>query len=70
MQESPHQPRSTQEFERQAQRRSEGAVRSLLGFMRANNKWWLLPILASLLVLWILVMAGGSSLAPFIYALW
>ena len=45
-------------------------IKDLWGFMRVRKKFWLLPILATLLVLSILiVMAQGSAIAPFIYTL-
>ncbi len=45
-------------------------IKDLWGFMRVLKKFWLLPILATLLVLSILiVMAQGSAVAPFIYTL-
>jgi uncharacterized protein DUF5989 len=47
---------------------------SILGecwlLMRQNKKWWLLPLVATLLVLGIvMVAASGSALAPFIYTI-
>jgi hypothetical protein len=36
-------------------------------FLKYNKKWWLLPILVTLLLLCLLVLVGGSGLAPFIY---
>jgi hypothetical protein len=39
-------------------------------FTKASKKWWLAPILIVLIVLGaLLVLAQGSSLAPFIYTL-
>lgn len=39
-------------------------------FIKTQKKWWLLPIVAFLLLLGaFLVFAEGSALAPFIYAL-
>lgn len=39
-------------------------------FLRMNKKWWLLPIVATLLCLGALMLfAGGSVLAPFIYTI-
>jgi hypothetical protein len=38
-------------------------------FLKHNKKWWLLPILIVLLLLGLLVLLGGSGLAPFIYPL-
>jgi hypothetical protein len=39
-------------------------------FMRMRKKWWLLPILAVMLLVGaLLVFAQGSVLAPFIYTI-
>ena len=44
--------------------------RDLWAFMRVRKKWWLGPILATLLLLSVLiVVTQGSAVAPFIYAL-
>jgi len=40
------------------------------GFLRVRKKWWLAPIVLTLLALGvILVLSEGSVLAPFIYSL-
>jgi hypothetical protein len=45
-------------------------IKDLCGFMRVRKKYWLLPIIATLLVLsMLIVMAQGSAVAPFIYTL-
>jgi len=42
----------------------------LWSFMRQNKKFWLLPIVMTLLLLGaVIVFAGGSALAPFIYTI-
>lgn len=38
-------------------------------FIKANKKWWLLPILFVLGLLGILVFFAGTPAAPFIYTL-
>ncbi len=39
-------------------------------FMRVRKKYWLMPVLISLLVLGgLLVLAKGSAVAPFIYTI-
>lgn len=41
-----------------------------LEFLRHRKKWWLLPLAVLLLLLGtLIVLAQGSALAPFIYAL-
>jgi hypothetical protein len=43
-------------------------ARELFAYMGARKKWWLLPILVTLLVFGgLLVLAQGSAVAPFIY---
>ena len=45
-------------------------MKDLWGFMRERKKFWLMPILAVLLLLGgLLVLAQGSAIAPFIYTL-
>lgn len=45
-------------------------ITDLWKFIRARKKFWLVPVIVVLLLLGILVViAGGSSLAPFIYTL-
>jgi Family of unknown function (DUF5989) len=39
-------------------------------FLRVRKKWWLAPILVSMLLLsFLIVFTHGSAVAPFIYAL-
>ncbi len=46
-------------------------VREIWAFLRIRKKFWLAPIILSLMLLGLLMMAGGSAgvLSPFIYAL-
>ena len=46
-----------------------GLVREFLDFLAENKKWWLAPIIISVLLLGLLVLLGGSAAAPFIYTL-
>ena len=59
------------EFERAAAEQGRGGILSeLWGFMKQNKKWWLLPLLLTLLVFGLLIFLSSSSgLAPFIYTL-
>ena len=44
--------------------------RELWVFMRVRKKWWLGPIILTMLLLSVLiVLTEGSAVAPFIYAL-
>jgi Family of unknown function (DUF5989) len=45
-------------------------VRELWQFMRVRKKYWLIPIIMTLLLLGgLLILAQGSAMAPFIYTL-
>lgn len=47
-----------------------GIVGELWMFMRERKKFWLLPVIAvMLLVGFLIVVAQGSALAPFIYTI-
>ncbi len=59
----------SRDFARQAEGRSYGMIRELLGLLRDNKKWWLTPIILALALVGVLVMLGGTVVAPFIYTL-
>jgi Family of unknown function (DUF5989) len=63
-------PGSANDFQRQAEEGSTNLFSELLGFLRENKKWWLIPIVVSLLLIGLLVFLGGTAVAPFIYTLW
>ncbi len=45
-------------------------LRDLFGFLKERKKYWLVPMIFIFLLLGILiVIGGGSTVAPFIYAL-
>jgi hypothetical protein len=42
----------------------------LWGFLRERRKYWLMPLILVLLLLGgLIIFAGGSAIAPFIYTL-
>lgn len=61
------------EFARQMQGGADGARFGLAGefvsFLKENKKWWLAPIILSVLLLGLLILLGGTAAAPFIYTL-
>ena len=62
--------RDKNEFEKAAtDQRGTGLFRELWGFLSENKKWWMLPIIAVLLLFGILIILSGTGLAPFIYTL-
>jgi len=45
-------------------------IREIWQFLRVRKKWWLTPIVVFLVLLGaLIIMAKGSALAPFIYAI-
>ncbi len=45
-------------------------LRDIWGFLKVRKKFWLLPIIATLLLFGILiVLTSGSAVAPFIYTI-
>jgi len=45
-------------------------LKDLWGFLKTRKKFWLLPIILFLLLFGVLVvLTGGSAIAPFIYAI-
>ncbi len=45
-------------------------IGELWQFMKQNKKFWLAPVILVLVLIgFLLVVAGGSALAPFIYTL-
>jgi hypothetical protein len=59
--------KQTAEFQREAGSGRPSLAREFWDFLKHNKKWWLLPILIALLLLGLLAILGGTSLAPFIY---
>ena len=45
-------------------------IKDLWGFLKMRKKFWLLPIIISLLLFGILIdLTSGSAIAPFIYTI-
>ena len=60
---------SVPSFETEAAGRRESTLGQLWAFLRHTKKWWLLPIIMTLLLLGVLVLLGGTAVAPFIYTI-
>ena len=56
-------------LQQEVQQPDRGLLREYWQFLREEKKWWLLPILAVLLVSGGLILVGGTAVGPFIYAL-
>jgi drug/metabolite transporter superfamily protein YnfA len=60
----------SREFETVANHQRDGnTFVELWLFLRDNKKWWLLPILAVLVLFGLLMLLAGTGAAPFIYTL-
>jgi drug/metabolite transporter superfamily protein YnfA len=56
-------------FARKASAKQAGFLHEFWLFLRENKKWWLTPLLVILLAFGVLVVVGGTAIAPFIYTL-
>ena len=61
--------KKNKEFEAHSQKSRRSLPGEFWDFLKHNKKWWLLPILIILLILGLLVLLGGTAIAPFIYPL-
>ena len=57
------------DFLAQSSESRTGLAREFVAFLKDNKKWWLAPIIISIIGLGLLVMLGGTAAAPFIYTL-
>ena len=57
------------DFAAQATGSRTGLGGEFVAFLKDNKKWWLAPIIISILGLGLLVLLGGTAAAPFIYTL-
>jgi len=58
------------DFARQAEQAPPGILAEFWDFLIHNKKWWITPIIVILLGMGLLILLGGTSVAPFIYTLW
>ena len=66
---SQSEPVQGEDFLAQAGGARGGRASEFVDFLKDNKKWWLAPIIISILGLGLLVMLGGTAAAPFIYTL-
>jgi hypothetical protein len=60
---------SRSEFQKEADQKRESFLGEFAQFLMTNKKWWMIPILVVLLLVGVLLVVGGSGVAPFIYTL-
>jgi hypothetical protein len=66
--ETPKEPQTPQ-FDEMARQKRPSLIGEFWSFLKHNKKWWLLPIIIVLLLLGLIVLLGGTAIAPFIYPL-
>ena len=57
------------EFEKAGQTQNAGILAEFFAMLKANKKYWLLPIILALLILGVIVVLGSTAAGPFIYTL-
>ena len=57
------------EFAEGSNEQNAGIVSEFVQFLKTNKKYWMIPLLVTLLALGALIILGGTSAAPFIYTL-
>lgn len=63
-------PKPQTDFEKAGQRaRNGGPLREFAFYVTHSGKWWMVPIIASLVLIGGVIVLGGTSAAPLIYAL-
>ena len=60
---------SDDDLEALANEKARGIVGELVDFLRDNKKWWMIPIIVALLLIGVLILLGGTAVAPFIYSI-
>ncbi len=61
---------SNPEFDRAASERQTTFIGEFWQFLRHNKKWWLAPIIVTLLIVAVLIfLAGSSGAGPLMYTL-
>jgi hypothetical protein len=60
-------PSDHEQFASEAAGQRTSLAAEFWDFLKHNKKWWLLPILAVLVLIGVLVALGTTGAAPFIY---
>ena len=58
-----------QSFQKAAGEKPPSLGREIVDMLRHNKKWWMIPIIAVLLLFGVLLILGSTGAAPFIYTL-
>lgn len=47
--------------------KNAGLAGELVGFLKKNKKWWLLPLMVFLVFFGVMLLLSTTAIAPFIY---
>lgn len=64
-----NEPDDQDQFASQAEQSDPGIVREFVLYLQENKKWWLIPMILTLLAIGVVGLLAGSGLAPFVYTL-
>ena len=56
-------------FEQESRAPQQNLAREFIAFLSQNKKYWMIPLLLTLLAIALLIVLGGTAAAPFIYTL-
>jgi hypothetical protein len=56
-------------FEKAGEQAQQGLLAEVWLMLKENKKYWMIPLIAGLLIFGLLVILGSSAAAPFIYTL-
>lgn len=56
-------------FQMEANSKNENLFFEVIGMLKNNKKYWLVPIILVLIIFGMLILLGSSTMAPFIYTL-
>lgn len=65
----PKEKKTSDEFREEAKRPRKGLLVEFWDFVVYNKAWWMLPVLAVLLLLGALAFLGSSGISPWLYTL-
>ena len=57
------------DFDRAASERQTTFIGEFWQFVRHNKKWWLIPIISTILLVAVLIFLAGSGAGPLVYTL-
>ena len=60
---------NSENLEQISRKRRSNFLAELVGFLKENKKWWMIPIILAFALLGVLAIFATTGAAPFIYTL-